>query len=83
MFYIFWGFSNDLPYFGYNSEEQEIPTLCIFLLSGTYTGQIELGIFRGLIFCEDEHSAVLELCKRRSEGNKSPGGARPTSGCAT
>jgi hypothetical protein len=59
--------------------------LCVFffLLSGTYTGQIELGIFRGLIFCEDEHSAVLELCKRRSEGNKSPGGARPTSGRAT
>jgi hypothetical protein len=33
MFYIFWGFSNDLPYFGYNSEEQEIPTLCIFFFT--------------------------------------------------
>jgi hypothetical protein len=31
-----WGFSIDLPYFGYSSAEQENPVLPIYDVSGTF-----------------------------------------------
>jgi hypothetical protein len=46
MFYNdLWGFSIDLPYFGYNSAEQENPVLRIFTFQGPSQTQIDLGFF--------------------------------------
>jgi hypothetical protein len=67
-FILFWQFSNDHPYFGYNSAQQEIPLLCFFLLLGTYMESNGPGLFRGLIFREHEHYGVLESHERRPEG---------------
>jgi hypothetical protein len=44
LFYNYlWGFSIDLPYFGYNSAEQESPVLRIFTFQGPSRTQINLG----------------------------------------
>jgi hypothetical protein len=46
MFYnVLWGFSIDLPYFGYNSLGQENPVLRIFAFQGPSRTQIDLGFF--------------------------------------
>jgi hypothetical protein len=44
MFYIdLWGFSIDLPYFGYNSAEQKNPILRILAFQEPSRTQINLG----------------------------------------
>jgi hypothetical protein len=46
MFFIdLWGFSIDLPYFGYNSAEQETPILCILTFQGPSRTQIDRAFF--------------------------------------
>jgi hypothetical protein len=45
MFYnVLWGFSIDLPYFGYNSAGQENLVLRIFKFQGLSRTQIDLGL---------------------------------------
>jgi hypothetical protein len=46
MFYVdLSGFTNDPPYFGYNSAEYEFPILCIFISLGPKQSQIDLDFF--------------------------------------
>jgi hypothetical protein len=40
---VLWGFSIDLPYFGYNSAGQENPILRIFMFHEPSGTQIDLG----------------------------------------
>jgi hypothetical protein len=40
-----WGFSIDLPYFGYNFAEQGIPVLCILKFQGPSRTQIDRAFF--------------------------------------
>jgi hypothetical protein len=45
MFYnVLWGYSTDLPYFGYNSTGQENPVLRIFKFHEPFQTQIDLRI---------------------------------------
>jgi hypothetical protein len=47
MFYNnLWAFSIGLPYFGYNSAEQENPILCIFTFQELSQTQIDMGFLR-------------------------------------
>jgi hypothetical protein len=45
LFIDLWGLSIDPPYFGYNSEEQENPVLCILMFEGPFGTQIDPGFF--------------------------------------
>jgi hypothetical protein len=66
MFYnVWWGFSIDPPYFGYNSTGQENPILHIFYFQKPSWTQIDQGFFGVLIFY---HENLLEIKKSTRRG---------------
>jgi hypothetical protein len=77
-----WGFSIDLPYFGYNSADRKT-LVCVFLRFKNLPEHKLTSDFLGVNILSREPSRAQEVNEGGHEGQTRPGGAGPWPSCAT